>query len=173
MNCHRVITTLLTVLLPVGLTCSLFVVCANAQSARQTPRPASVGQTDELEARTAQLARDIQEVDPGIGSRESDVRRKRKQLEQLVGEMFERRRDAQQDQIDELSRRLDAIKKSAEQRRRNKQAIVRKQPNFSESNHGFRSFNRMLEFAAEEGLLVVKKDEKGGGYSILDLGPEA
>ncbi len=54
-----------------------------------------------------------------------------------------------------------------------KQAIVRKQPTFSESNCGFRSFNRMLEFAAEEGLLIVEKDEKGGGYSILDLGPEA
>lgn len=54
-----------------------------------------------------------------------------------------------------------------------KQAIIRKQPNFSESYHGFRSFNRMLEAAAEDGLLIVKKDEKGGGYTIVDLGPEA
>lgn len=54
-----------------------------------------------------------------------------------------------------------------------KQAIIRNQPNFSESYHGFRSFNRMLEAAAEDELLVIKKDEKGGGYSILDLGPEA
>jgi len=54
-----------------------------------------------------------------------------------------------------------------------KQAIIRKQPNFSESYHGFRSFNRMLEAAADGQLLVIKKDEKGGGYSILDLGPKA
>lgn len=54
-----------------------------------------------------------------------------------------------------------------------KQAIIRKQPNFSESYHGFRSFNRMLEAAADDELLIIKKDEKGGGYSIIDLGPEA
>ncbi len=54
-----------------------------------------------------------------------------------------------------------------------KQAIIRKQPNFSESYHGFRSFNRMLEAAAEEELLIIKKDEKGGGYTIVDLGPDA
>ena len=54
-----------------------------------------------------------------------------------------------------------------------KQAIIRNQPTFSESNYGFRSFNRMIEAAADEGLLVIKKDDKGGGYSILDMGPEA
>ena len=54
-----------------------------------------------------------------------------------------------------------------------KQTIMRKQPNFSESYHGFRSFNRMLEEAAERDLLVIEKDEKGGGYAILDLGQNA
>ncbi len=54
-----------------------------------------------------------------------------------------------------------------------KQTIMRKQPNFSESYHGFRSFNRMLEAAAERDLLVIEKDERGGGYAILDLGQEA
>ncbi len=54
-----------------------------------------------------------------------------------------------------------------------KQAIIRKQPNFSESYHGFRSFNRMLEAAAEDDLLRIKKDDKSGGYTIIDLGPEA
>ena len=54
-----------------------------------------------------------------------------------------------------------------------KQAIIRKQPNFSESYHGFRSFNRMLEAAARDELLVIEKDEPSGGYRILDLGPEA
>lgn len=54
-----------------------------------------------------------------------------------------------------------------------KQTIMRKQPNFSESYHGFRSFNRLLEAAQEEGLLNLEKDERGGGYVVLDLGPEA
>jgi uncharacterized protein (TIGR00288 family) len=54
-----------------------------------------------------------------------------------------------------------------------KQTIMRKQPNFSESYHGFRSFNRMLEAAAERDLLIIEKDERGGGYVIRDLGDEA
>ncbi len=54
-----------------------------------------------------------------------------------------------------------------------KQTIIRKQPNFSESYHGFRSFNQMLEAAAEEELLEIEKDERGGGYVIVDLGPNA
>lgn len=54
-----------------------------------------------------------------------------------------------------------------------KQTIIRKQPNFSESYHGFRSFNQMLEAAAEEELLEIEKDERGGGYIIVDLGPNA
>jgi hypothetical protein len=54
-----------------------------------------------------------------------------------------------------------------------KQAIIRKHPNFLESYHGFRSFNQMLEAAAEEDLLSIEKDERGGGYLIVDLGSRA
>ena len=54
-----------------------------------------------------------------------------------------------------------------------KQAIMRKQPNFSESYHGFRNFNQMLEAAAKEDLLAIEKDERGGGYIIVDLGKSA
>jgi uncharacterized protein (TIGR00288 family) len=54
-----------------------------------------------------------------------------------------------------------------------KQAIKRKRPNFSESYHGYRSFNQLLEDAEERQLLVLEKDEKSGGYVILELGPEA
>ena len=54
-----------------------------------------------------------------------------------------------------------------------KQAIKRKRPNFSESYHGYRSFNQLLEDAAERELLVVDKDEKSGGYVIVELGPKA
>lgn len=54
-----------------------------------------------------------------------------------------------------------------------KQAIIRKHPNFLESYHGFRSFNQMLEAAAEEDLLSIEKDERGGGYLIVDLGSSA
>lgn len=54
-----------------------------------------------------------------------------------------------------------------------KQTIMRKQPNFSESYHGFRNFNQMLEAARDEDLLEIEKDERGGGYVIADLGAEA
>ncbi len=54
-----------------------------------------------------------------------------------------------------------------------KQTIKRKQPNFSESYHGYRSFNQLLEDAQTRGLLVLQKDEKSGGYVVLDLGPDA
>lgn len=54
-----------------------------------------------------------------------------------------------------------------------KQTIMRKQPNFSESYHGFRNFNQMLEAAQDEKLLEIEKDERGGGYVIADLGDDA
>ena len=54
-----------------------------------------------------------------------------------------------------------------------KQTIKRKRPNFSESYHGYRSFNQLLEDAASRELLVVEKDEKSGGYVIVELGPKA
>jgi uncharacterized protein (TIGR00288 family) len=54
-----------------------------------------------------------------------------------------------------------------------KQTLKRKRPNFSESYHGFRSFNELLEEAASRDLLRVEKDERSGGYLILGLGDAA
>jgi uncharacterized protein (TIGR00288 family) len=52
-----------------------------------------------------------------------------------------------------------------------KQTLKRKRPHFSESYHGFRSFNQLLEEAEREGLLELEKDERSGGYVIEGLGP--
>jgi len=54
-----------------------------------------------------------------------------------------------------------------------KQVIKRKQPHFSESYYGFRSFNDLLETARDKGLLEIEKDQRSGGYRILEFGPKA
>ncbi|NWF36350.1 NYN domain-containing protein [Mariprofundus sp. KV] len=47
-----------------------------------------------------------------------------------------------------------------------KQTLKRRQPGFSESYHGFRSFGQLLDEAQARGLLVLELDEKSGGYII-------
>ena len=47
-----------------------------------------------------------------------------------------------------------------------KQTMQRKQPYFSESYYGYRSFSELLEDAERHGLLSMKKDAKSGGYII-------
>jgi uncharacterized protein (TIGR00288 family) len=47
-----------------------------------------------------------------------------------------------------------------------KQAIKRRQPGFNERFYGFRSFNDMLSDAEKRGLLVLRADEKSGGYTV-------
>ncbi len=54
-----------------------------------------------------------------------------------------------------------------------KQTLKRKRPNFSESYHGYRSFNELLEDARSRGLLEIQKDDKSGGYIIVSFGPNA
>lgn len=54
-----------------------------------------------------------------------------------------------------------------------KQTLKRKRPNFSETFHGYRNFNQLLEDAQRRGLLEIQKDEKSGGYIILSFGPRA
>jgi uncharacterized protein (TIGR00288 family) len=54
-----------------------------------------------------------------------------------------------------------------------KQTLKRKRPSFSETFHGYRSFNELLEDAGSRGLLELQKDEKSGGYIILSFGPNA
>jgi uncharacterized protein (TIGR00288 family) len=53
-----------------------------------------------------------------------------------------------------------------------KQTIKRKRPNFSETFHGYRSFNELLEDAERRGLLRLQKDELSGGYVVVGLGDE-
>jgi uncharacterized protein (TIGR00288 family) len=54
-----------------------------------------------------------------------------------------------------------------------KQTLKRKRPSFSESFHGYRSFNELLEDAQARNLLELQKDAKSGGYLILSFGPKA
>ncbi len=53
-----------------------------------------------------------------------------------------------------------------------KQALKRRQPGFSESYHGFKSFNDLLEKAQAAGLLELTPDEKSGGYIIRSIKSE-
>jgi len=54
-----------------------------------------------------------------------------------------------------------------------KQTLKRKKPNFSESFHGYRTFNELIEDTQRRGLLDIQKDERSGGYLILSFGPNA
>jgi uncharacterized protein (TIGR00288 family) len=54
-----------------------------------------------------------------------------------------------------------------------KQTIMRKRPNFSETFHGYRSFNALLEDAQRRGLLQLQKDEPSGGYIVVGLTEQA
>jgi len=47
-----------------------------------------------------------------------------------------------------------------------KQALKRRKPGFNESYYGFRSFNAMLEAAAQAGSLELERDDKSGGYLV-------
>ena len=50
-----------------------------------------------------------------------------------------------------------------------KQALKRRKPGFSESYHGFKSFNHLLQEAQKLGLLELQHDEKSGGYIITSF----
>jgi hypothetical protein len=47
-----------------------------------------------------------------------------------------------------------------------KQALKRQRPGFNESYYGFRSFNTLLEEAAQRRLLTLERDDKSGGYLV-------
>jgi uncharacterized protein (TIGR00288 family) len=47
-----------------------------------------------------------------------------------------------------------------------KQAIKRRQPGFNERFYGFKSFNDLLADGEKRGLLVLRADEKSGGYTV-------
>lgn len=50
-----------------------------------------------------------------------------------------------------------------------KQTLKRRKPGFNENYYGFRSFNGMLEEAQSQGLLMLEKDGKSGGYLVRPL----
>ncbi len=50
-----------------------------------------------------------------------------------------------------------------------KQTLKRRQPGFSESYYGFKSFNLLLEEAERRKLLTLERDEKSGGYVITGV----
>jgi uncharacterized protein (TIGR00288 family) len=47
-----------------------------------------------------------------------------------------------------------------------KQALKRQRPGLSESYYGFRSFNKLLEEAAQRRLITLERDDKSGGYLV-------
>ncbi len=47
-----------------------------------------------------------------------------------------------------------------------KQTLKRRNPGFSESAFGFRSFGQLLEEAEAQGILELERDEKSGGFII-------
>lgn len=47
-----------------------------------------------------------------------------------------------------------------------KQTLRRRRPGFNEAYYGFRSFNKLLEEAANRGLIELEPDEKSGGVII-------
>lgn len=50
-----------------------------------------------------------------------------------------------------------------------KQTLKRRQPGFSESYYGFKSFNLLLEEAERRELLSLERDERSGGYVITGV----
>ena len=53
-----------------------------------------------------------------------------------------------------------------------KQTLKRRRPGFNESSCGFGSFNDLLEEAQSRGLLELDRDERSGGYVIMNIGRE-
>ncbi len=47
-----------------------------------------------------------------------------------------------------------------------KQTLKRRSPGFNETYYGFRSFNKLLEEAAQRRLIGLERDDKSGGYVI-------
>jgi uncharacterized protein (TIGR00288 family) len=82
-----------------------------------------------------------------------------------------REEDRKQEAFDLVLATLDALlaERGAEDRiwgSMVKQTLKRRRPGFNESYYGFRSFNKLLEEAAERHLLTLERDEKSGGYVV-------
>ena len=53
-----------------------------------------------------------------------------------------------------------------------KETMKRKQPSFSESSVGYRTFSELLDDAQRHGLIRIRQDEKSGSYIIVGFGKE-
>ncbi len=51
-----------------------------------------------------------------------------------------------------------------------KQSMLRKEPSFDETEHGYAGFARFLEAARSRGIVTLTRDQKAGGYRV-DLKP--
>jgi len=51
-----------------------------------------------------------------------------------------------------------------------KQTIMRKKPSFNEGYYGYKTFSRMLEDAAKNGILELKRDAKSRSYIVEPAG---
>ena len=82
-----------------------------------------------------------------------------------------RDQDRQQEAFDLVLATLDALvsERGAEDKiwgSMVKQALKRRRPGFNESYYGFRSFNKLLEEAAQRRLITLERDDKSGGYLV-------
>jgi len=50
-----------------------------------------------------------------------------------------------------------------------KQALKRRQPGFSESYFGFKTFGQLLEEAESQGMVKLERDEKSGGFVVKSV----
>jgi uncharacterized protein (TIGR00288 family) len=54
-----------------------------------------------------------------------------------------------------------------------KETIKRKQPQFNEEYHGYKSFTRLLEDAQRSGVVKLRRDPRSGTYVIDEIGEES
>lgn len=54
-----------------------------------------------------------------------------------------------------------------------KETMKRKQPQFSEEYHGYRSFSRLLEDAQKQKLITLEKDARSGTYVISEVSEDS
>ncbi len=54
-----------------------------------------------------------------------------------------------------------------------KETMKRKQPQFSEEYHGYRSFSRLLEDAQKHKLITLQKDPRSGTYVVVEVAEDA
>jgi len=96
-----------------------------------------------------------------------DLIRPKKPKRQKLSDLPEKRREAFTQLLDAASalQRDDKILHSSLV----KEAMKRKQPQFSEEYHGYSSFSRLLEDAQEQQLITLRKDSRSGTYVIEEI----